>query len=92
MEISQMLTISTSHISNETAKLLDESDLGIVVFNKGEYGWFIWLSDKKEYYENEKIPTDLFKIMDYTKHIVGCEWLCLDVDGEILDVLNTYEW
>ena len=96
MEISKMLTISTAHISTETAAKLDltqevNGDIGIVYFNKGDYGWFIWLSDDDFYYEDKKIPSDLLDVMKFAKNN-GCSWLCLDCDGEILNCLKTFDW
>ena len=87
LEISKMLTISTVHISKETAALLNENNLSIPVFNKGEHGWFVWVEDN-----NEVIPEDLSKAIDLAQNM-DCEWLCLDTDGEILDhCLAVYEW
>ena len=92
MEITKMLTISTAHVSNETAELLDIDDiLGVVLYPKDDYGWFIHIDeDFMNDYEDE-IPKELFKLMKFTKDI-GCDWLCLDSDGEVLEYLDVYEW
>ena len=92
MDISKMLTVSTAHISKETAEMLDKDTdtLDIVVYNKKEYGWFIYIPF---YYDNNKlyIPKDLHNLLIFAKDS-SCDWLCLDRDGEILENLETYEW
>lgn len=88
MEISKMLTISTAHITERTGKLLDEEILGLCVYKKLDYGWFIHLLDDLDKIE---IPEDLRKCLSLAQSL-GCEWLCLDCDGEVLDFLDVYEW
>lgn len=92
MEISKMLTISTAHISPETAQFLDketiEGKTSLVVYNKGEYGWFIFIAPD---FEAECIPEDLQNCMCFAEGN-GCEWLCLDRDGEIIAELKEYTW
>ena len=87
MEINKMLTVSTAHISEETAELLDK-DISIVAYQKGDYGWFIHIHDDCDEYE---IPKDLLKLLMFAKDL-NCDWLCLDCDGDILDYLETYDW
>lgn len=89
MEISKMLTVSTAHVSKETAELLENDELDIVIFDKGEYGWFIFLSDEDDYYDN--FPVELLKLMNFAKDLC-CDWLCLDRDGEVLEYLETFDW
>lgn len=89
MEINKMLTISTAHISEETAKLLDKDEIGIPVFNKGNYGWFIFVPQYNDYVSY--IPKDLNHLLTFAKDC-DCDWLCLDADGEILDYLETFVW
>lgn len=89
MEISKMITVSTAHVSTETAELLENGKLNIVVFDKGDYGWFIYLSNEDDYYYN--IPTELNNLMKFAKDL-GCEWLCLDCDGEVLEYFEVFNW
>lgn len=102
MEITKMLNVSTAHISEITAELLDKSksyELHNVVYNKKEYGWFIYLDKDNldNYYEpyNKEdyfyVPEELLKLMKFAKD-VGCDWLCLDRDGEVLDYFETFNW
>lgn len=94
MEISKMLTVSTAHISKETAELLENETKDLVVYKKENYGWFIhvlsldWENDLEDYLN---IPYDLKNILCFTINN-GCEWLCLDRDGEIINDLNVYDW
>lgn len=99
MEIKKMLTISTAHITDETADLLDANQLNVVMYNKGEFGWFIHLDEDNlsNYYDsNDKasyfyIPEELLKLMKFAQDL-GCKWLCLDRDGEELEYFETFDW
>lgn len=93
LEISKMLTLSTAHITKETANLLDNVDtpIDVCIYDKGtatdHYGWFLvdWAL------AGETIPEDLracFKLAESK----GCNWLCLDCDGAVTELLPTYEW
>ena len=71
MEIDRMLTISTAHISPKTRALLDEpQDIEIldkaVVYNKGEYGWFIYPT---EHAGTHPLPADLQACINFAKNI-----------------------
>lgn len=94
-EISKMLTLSTAHISEETAVMLERevkygvNDIPLSIYNKAEFGWFIYVS---EYYKDiEDIPEDLMSCLDLAKEN-ECDWLCLDCDGIIVPELPTYDW
>ena len=101
MEISKILTISTAHITEETAKFIDnvceDNNLSnLVVYNKSakyiggtaQYGWFIYCNVALP---DLNVPKDLLKIMCFTRDN-NCDWLCLDRDGEVVDGLDEYEW
>lgn len=98
MEITKMLTLSTAHITEKTAKRLerdpDDNNLGLCVYMKANYGFFIYITtDTKnklpEHYND--LPEDLFKCITLA-HELNCSVLCLDCDGEETSILNTYEW
>ncbi len=95
MDISRILTISTEHITEETSKLLavepDTNEIGLSVYQKADYGWFIHVPEYVRELEDTSCPADLYKCMFYA-HENGCEWLCLDSDGETVDELKKYEW
>lgn len=95
VEIRKILTISNAHIMEQTAMKLEEavekmeSNMGLCVYEKKEYGFFVQIPDiwGKEY----NIPVDLAECINLA-HDNGCEWLCLDRDGESLRELPVYEW
>ncbi|MGN0485535.1 MAG: hypothetical protein ACI4HI_18505 [Lachnospiraceae bacterium] len=89
LEIANVLTLSTGHVTRETSKLLDNDAVGVVVYTKGEYGWFILTCDWKEF--EDSIPEDLKKCIDYAAKI-GCDLICLDPDGAVIKELPTYKW
>lgn len=102
MEITKMLTLSTIHISKETASLLMKvckykKELSLVIFPKSwqkeYYGWFIYVPEELttdlETYND--VPEDLMKCLLFAKDL-DCGILCLDGDGEVLDYLLKYHW
>lgn len=92
MEISKMLTVSTAHISPTNAELLDEGVKDLIVYKKDDYGWFINVPS----YDIEKgslsiCALPIHRLIVFAKDL-GCDWLCFDRDGEILDYFSTYGW
>lgn len=85
-EISKMLTLSTAHVTKETADAINDG-FDLVTFNKDEYGWFLHVATCHA----KDLPSDLTAVVDYTKAL-GCEWLCLDRDGDVNPNLPTWEW
>ncbi len=93
MEIAKMLTISTGHITKETANLLEKDSIReIVVYSKGGYGYFVHVPDEFDYLiSKNEIPEDLCKCIELAlKNKI--DWICLDRDGEIISELREYEW
>lgn len=94
MDITKCLTISTAHITEETSKKLQldpcTNILGLSVYEKGEYGWWIYVGDDLSILPKD-LPLDLMACIceAFTNN---CQWLCLDCDAEELDELPTYEW
>ena len=95
MTIERVLTVSTAHISAETDEKLCNGDMdeaGMSVYEKGEFGWFLFVDPVVEcFWYKEKIPEDLMSCIRLAQ-ANHCEWLCLDRDAEILSELPTYEW
>lgn len=90
LEIEPMLTISTGHITKDTADAFDAKmgDDGIpAFFPKGDYGWFVFVPDQIE----PECPADLASLLRFAKE-KGCTWLVLDCDAEQVDGLPTYDW
>lgn len=101
LEIDQMLTLSTIHIEKKTSKELDREGsgtYGLVVFPKGEYGWWIYIPEKWEDFGDgipwrvykDKIPKGLADCIDLAFKN-NCRWLCLDRDGDTAG-LPEYDW
>lgn len=101
LEIDQMLTVSTMHIDKETAEELDREDsgtYGLVIFPKGEYGWWIYIPEKWEDFGDgtpwnvykDKLPKGLADCIGLAISN-NCRWLCLDRDGDTAG-LPEYDW
>lgn len=98
MEISRMLTISTAHISKETADLLAGNypmmevplwEMSVGIYDKEGYGWLIYF--EREDSIHPSMPEDLAACLRLArKH--DCGVLCLDCDGDVVDSLATYDW
>lgn len=101
MDITKMLTISTAHITKETAKFIDnvckDNNLSnLIVYDETahyngcteQYGWFIYCNADLS---DLNVPKDLLKVMCFARDN-DCDWLCLDRDAEIVDSLDKYEW
>lgn len=94
LEITKMLTISTAHISENTASILAltaDSDTNyfdnLSVYEKNNAGFFIYILSKNY---DSNIPSDLKDCIDLAIEN-NCSILCLDSSGAITD-LKTYEW
>lgn len=92
-EITKMLTISTEHITPETAEKLnkepDANNMSLCVYEKAEFGWFIHIPEDMD--DCEQVPDDLRRCIEFADE-QGCEWLCIDCDGETVDELPLHEW
>lgn len=88
MNITRCLTISTAHITHETALALTNGDeVGVAYYTKDDCGWWIYT----DVVINKYLPDDLAKCLRVAI-AYKCEWLCLDCDEEVLDRLPAYEW
>ena len=101
--IERALDISTIHITFQDSKILQShaasKDLGdLIVYEKGEYGWFIYVSldrsDFKEWIEPMQaagLSDDFLNIVRFA-HRHKCKWIEMDRDGAQYDKLPTHEW
>ncbi|HDX9674129.1 TPA: hypothetical protein ROY08_001386 [Bacillus cereus] len=90
LPITKVLELSTHHISEVSACLLNTSMIsGIIVYHKEKYGWFIYVSSEEE--ENEQIPDDLNEILKFARSN-DCLWIMLDRDYDTINELPTFEW
>lgn len=101
MEISKMLTLCTSHVTDQTLQLLDKDSTDnnfpwLSIYKKEDYGYFIYIVDKKTFCKQKasspnSLPADLVTVIAFTIE-AGCDILCLDSDGEELVCLPHYEY
>lgn len=94
LEISKVLTVSTSHITEEVAKQLDResktNEYALSVYNKDDYGWWICVPEDCKSVCGH-IPSCLRKLIELAT-TNDCNWLCIDCDGPEVDGLETYSW
>lgn len=93
-QIDRMLTLSTSHISEETYRMLQQeinhpTMEGVSVYEKrdaaGDCGLFLYLDSPSN------MPDDLKSLFAHAeKH--GCTVICLDADGPVIARLAVHIW
>jgi hypothetical protein len=93
--IVKMLDISTAHITDSTAVWLTDVGVNgsspIIVYEKAEYGWLVFVPDMWDEGRADQTPGDLLAVITYAKAI-GCTWVMLDCDGERIPELPIYDW
>lgn len=96
MYIDTILTISTAHISEETAEKLETEmcsfDMGLVVYAMDTHeacGWMVMVDSPAD--GDEEVPEELAALLNFCKenHI---DWLRFDRDGEILPGFPVFDW
>ena len=92
LEIEKTLVLSTAHISEDTAILLDKYCLHLdIIIDKYEYGWYVYTS----YDSLNKIPPDISSSLAYCIKLAsanGCKCIKLDQDGPKAPSLPIYDW
>lgn len=97
LDIQKMITMSTAHVSEKTAKVLDIMAInvaymhGVNVYAKDDVGWFIYCAKNTPYNNIPEEYDDLRKVIEFA-HDHDCEVICLDGDYEPIDYLPKYEW
>jgi hypothetical protein len=93
MSIVSMLEVSTSHITEESNKLLLQSleeSFPLIVYEKSTYGFLIMVTENND--DINHLPQDLIRVINLARRR-GCAWIMLDRDGDHEDAdLPTYEW
>lgn len=90
LEIEPMLTISSEHLTQETQDTLREQTLtSLVVYEKEEFGWFIFIGDPQLREDTEHWPVDLAEVIHYALER-GVTWLCIDHDAQAAPGLNLH--
>jgi hypothetical protein len=97
-EIQTVLVLSTAHVSASTAGMLTmQTDDVPICFEKGEYGWWVLVPDGyfgepgKATQNPPTCPPDLKQVLRHARAL-GCQWVCLDRDGDRNGQLPTWEW
>lgn len=91
LEKTQLLTVSTAHLTFETLENLERTcqETGeLTCYPKSHYGYFIYLNGEPSYLE---IPNDL-KVMLKLAFDEGCNIICFDCDGELVDGFKNYHY
>ncbi len=95
MEKYNMLALSMGYVSEETAELMNDDNIdGVVLYNKGNYGWFVHVPDSGlefDVLEDGECPADLYRCMKYARDN-GCDWIMFDCDVETIEDLPVYNW
>lgn len=93
-EICQFAIISTWHLSEATAKRLDDTPAAEWPCRGGPYcyyGWFVYAHEENLGNGDDAIPNDLFAAMTWArKH--GFEYILFDCDADTVEGLTTYNW
>lgn len=93
-EIDRVMTVSTAHVSPETARAMDDdpeaNQITLPVYRKGEFGWFVYLNGSSEH-DVLNLPDDLRACVRLAR-ANDCSILCLDRDAATLRSLPTHSW
>lgn len=92
-EITNMLVLSTGHITDDTADYLEHPEgTEIISYRKGDYGWFVNVEDDLDDEKMEDQPADLVACKRLARQN-GCNWIMFDRDGPAeKDLLPYYVW
>lgn len=86
--------VSTSHLSEQTAHLLDctKADEWSC---RGDpycyYGWFVYAQDENPGIGSDAIPDDLFAVMTWAREH-RFDYILFDRGADTVDALPTYSW
>lgn len=88
-----LLSLSTGHITEETAKILENYDFPLVVHRKEDdheaYGFFLLVPDGL--LDPSELPECIQDIIIYAKAL-ECDWINLDRDADVIPDLPVYDW
>ncbi|MBA8881677.1 hypothetical protein [Phyllobacterium myrsinacearum] len=88
LEIRKFITVSTAHVSFETAALLNDNvNRPCLGGTYGDYGWFLYARDD----DQGEIPDDLWKVFQWVVQ-QGIDYVVLDRDADHIDSLPTFDW
>lgn len=94
LEIHRFVVISTAHVSETTAKRLNNTPakkwpgLGGPY---GEYGWFLYAHDENAGVGPDVIPAELFGVMTWARK-QGFDYILFDCDADQIEGLPAFDW
>jgi len=102
-EMNKELVVSTTHITEEDARLLERIlGRGPVMGHHTDFGWVIWAQCLQHMDEEEKVAwrsdvaltgmSEAFMDLVFRANDMGCKWLHLDSDGPVYEGLPMFEW
>lgn len=87
LEMQPLLILSTSHVSETTARMLDATPVTNWPAPGGHYngyGWFLYAG-------HDEGPEDLRKLFDFARNNL-CHYILLDRDASVVEELPVYDW
>lgn len=90
-------TLSTSHVTQETGKMLDAQAEGapaidgLVVYPHSDYGWLIWVGNTYADGDIKNAPDELDNLLKHCTEL-GVGWLLLDRDAAQNPDFTTFDW
>ncbi|NTE68103.1 hypothetical protein G6M85_21090 [Agrobacterium tumefaciens] len=94
LETLTVVTISTGHVSAETAAMLEAKPCANWPCAGGPYagyGWFLYAHDENCGEGDQHIPDDLFAVMTWARN-KGFSHVLLDRDADQVDGLTFHDW
>lgn len=93
-ETRRLVVLSTSHVSEATAKRFDETkadEWPCVGGPYAYYGWFVYAHEENFGIGMDAIPDDLLAVMQWARRH-RFEYILFDCDAETVDELPVYDW
>ncbi len=93
--IMRMMDVATNHITEKAADYLntlvrsDDYKASLIVYEKAEYGWFLYVPDE---IETAMTSFDCLNLLFQEAKQRDCNWIMLDSDGEEWPDIPSYDW
>ena len=94
LDIRRFVVISTGHVSEKTATMLDETPSRRWPFAGGSYdeiGWFAYVHHENVGLDRDRIPDELFAVMTWARQ-KDVDYILFDRDGGRIDDLPFFDW
>ncbi|MEJ7933844.1 hypothetical protein WG907_06165 [Sphingobium sp. AN558] len=95
LEIGTYLVLSTAHITLKSSERLNSwaaspPELQPIIIASTCYGWFI-SSFEVEGEAAQAVPVEIVAIQSFARSL-GCQYILLDCDGDVVADLPTFSW